>query len=210
MCATAAICRRFRLKSLVSSCQLVSQNMPADADATAPSVGDKKPDPEKDAICAVFYAFLPGDVPAFEDAAARRLEYTTGIVGVRSATMDPARLRDHPLAVVDNELDLLNRVIDIVLELDPDILCAWELQVASWNYLRQRADTYGASPLSIAITSFVMLKHTQVWTSWTWLGALQWHEVASRAAKSTKQRTRPLFASQVGTSSTSGGSCVQI
>ena len=45
--------------------------------------------------------------------------------------------------LVASELDLLNAVIDIVLDLDPDILVGWEVQTASWGYFKARAVTYG-------------------------------------------------------------------
>ncbi|KZW02196.1 DNA/RNA polymerase [Exidia glandulosa HHB12029] len=113
------------------------------------SVGDKKPDPQKDPICAVFYSFLDGAQPAFEDATARRSAYTSGIIALCSAKLDPARLRDHHLEVVDSELDLINAAIDQVVSLDPDIVCGWEVQVASWGYLRVRGDTYGLDVLDL-------------------------------------------------------------
>lgn len=41
------------------------------------------------------------------------------------------------------ELDLINRIIDVVRELDPDIIVGWDVQTASWGYLNARANTYG-------------------------------------------------------------------
>ena len=43
------------------------------------------------------------------------------------------------LDVEDNELDLLNRAVDVVRELDPDILTGFEVHNASWGYLIERA-----------------------------------------------------------------------
>lgn len=45
--------------------------------------------------------------------------------------------------VVPSELDLLNRLIDVIVEIDPDILAGWEVQAASWGYLSARANIYG-------------------------------------------------------------------
>ncbi|EJD47779.1 hypothetical protein AURDEDRAFT_144423 [Auricularia subglabra TFB-10046 SS5] len=106
------------------------------------SQGDKQPDPQHDTVCAVFYAFSPSSTGTFESTSVRRQAYTTGIIAVGNATLDPKRLREHEMEVVKSELDLLNRVIDLVLELDPDIVAGWDLQVASWGYLRARANTY--------------------------------------------------------------------
>lgn len=115
-----------------------------DAGHSVPTKGDKKPDSATDPIRAVFYAFLPGNAPAFEDAVARRRSYTTGIIAVRSANVTSARLRDYTMEVVESELELLNRLVDRVVELDPDIVSAWEVQTASWGYVRARGkDIYG-------------------------------------------------------------------
>ena len=39
----------------------------------------------------------------------------------------------------DSELDLINRLTDIVREFDPDILCGYEVQSSSWGYIIERA-----------------------------------------------------------------------
>jgi DNA polymerase zeta len=39
----------------------------------------------------------------------------------------------------DSELNLINRLIDIVREYDPDILCGYEVQSSSWGYVIERA-----------------------------------------------------------------------
>jgi DNA polymerase zeta len=38
---------------------------------------------------------------------------------------------------------LLNKVIDTIVELDPDIITGWEIQKASWGYVSSRGQTYG-------------------------------------------------------------------
>ena len=56
-----------------------------------------------------------------------------------------------------DELDLLNRMIDIVRELDPDILVGYEVHNGSWGYLIERArlkfEFDLASELSRAVTA---------------------------------------------------------
>jgi DNA polymerase zeta len=47
--------------------------------------------------------------------------------------------------MVRDELELLNRVVDIVLDLDPDIIIGWDVQNTSWGYLNARALYYGMS-----------------------------------------------------------------
>lgn len=47
----------------------------------------------------------------------------------------------------ESELDLINRLTDIVREFDPDILAGYELQSSSWGYVIERARMhFGESP----------------------------------------------------------------
>ena len=101
------------------------------------------PNPSVDEILAVFYAYQEssdhddtGDV------------YRSGVVAVHNDRTDPKRLRDQPIETVDTELELLNRVTDIIVEFDPDILVGWEIQTASWGYCDARGKTYGMSGVS--------------------------------------------------------------
>lgn len=48
------------------------------------------------------------------------------------------------LEILMNELDLLNRLIDLTTEIDPDILTGWEVQASSWGYLEARGRTHGS------------------------------------------------------------------
>jgi len=41
--------------------------------------------------------------------------------------------------VEDSELDLINRLTDLVREFDPDILTGYEVQSSSWGYVIERA-----------------------------------------------------------------------
>lgn len=101
------------------------------------------PDPNVDEIVAIFYAYQEssnheetGDV------------YQSGVVAVHNDRADPRRLRNHQIEAVDTELELLNRVTDIIVESDPDILAGWEIQNASWGYCEARGKTYGMSAIS--------------------------------------------------------------
>ncbi|KAH7102034.1 hypothetical protein BKA62DRAFT_701193 [Auriculariales sp. MPI-PUGE-AT-0066] len=97
--------------------------------------------------CLLF--FIPATADTFEDAASRRRAYITGIIAVRSATIQPGRLRDCNPHVVDSELDLINATIDKVKELDPDVLSAWEVQRASYGYLKERCELIGLDILDL-------------------------------------------------------------
>lgn len=52
-------------------------------------------------------------------------------------------MRQVKMETFDTELDMLNRFIDLVIELDPDVLTGWEVQLNSWGFLNARSDTYG-------------------------------------------------------------------
>ncbi len=100
---------------------------------TAAAQEKSVPDPETDQICVAVYGF---QVVGTEDV-------HTGIIGIQSVQLDPRRIREFRLDIVDTELDLLNRISDLVAELNPDILTGWEVQRASWGYLNLRAKHYG-------------------------------------------------------------------
>ena len=93
-----------------------------------------------DGIVAIFYAYQESsDYDATGDV------YQSGVVAVHIDRIDPKRLRDHQIETVDTELELLNRVTDIIVEFDPDILAGWEIQTSSWGYCDARGKTYGMS-----------------------------------------------------------------
>jgi DNA polymerase zeta len=104
---------------------------------TAPSRGKSVPNPNADPLAAIFYSFQDSDVePNSSDV-------RKGVVVVKNALLDSRVLRDIPSLVVATELDLLNTVVDVVLDFDPDIICGWEIQSSSWGYLGARGQTYG-------------------------------------------------------------------
>ena len=105
------------------------------------------PDPNVDEIVAVFYAYQESS-----DCYETGDVYQSGVVALHNDRTDPRRLRDHPIETVDTELELLNRITDIVVEFDPDILAGWEVQSASWGYYDARGKAHGTSAL---------LKHPQ-------------------------------------------------
>ncbi|KAF8132969.1 hypothetical protein EV363DRAFT_1397869 [Boletus edulis] len=57
--------------------------------------------------------------------------------------LNPHRLHDYSLEVFSDELDLINRIIDIIVNVDPDILVSWEVQATSWGYISFRGSQYG-------------------------------------------------------------------
>jgi DNA polymerase zeta len=62
---------------------------------------------------------------------------------VENIQLNLGRLRDADTVIVPSELELLNKIVDMVIDLDPDILVGWEIQSSSWGYLRARFRSYG-------------------------------------------------------------------
>ncbi|KAF8581637.1 hypothetical protein K439DRAFT_1635972 [Ramaria rubella] len=119
-----------------------SQNMTILALEVLASVseGHKVPSPDEDEIVAVFYSLH--DERKVEDSTTAG--YKTGIVAVESERFDARMIRNIlNVKIMSNELDLINSIIDIVLDFDPDILAGWEVQAASWGYLEARGRTFG-------------------------------------------------------------------
>ncbi|TFK30449.1 hypothetical protein FA15DRAFT_607802 [Coprinopsis marcescibilis] len=99
----------------------------------APSEGERSADPEQDEIVAVFYALhVSGET-----------SIRTGIIAVNTPPLTSSRMREFSIEYAENELDLINRVIDTVVNLDPDIITGWEVQRGSWGYLDRRAKELG-------------------------------------------------------------------
>jgi DNA polymerase zeta len=124
----------------------------ADGDA-ALSRGELLPNPEfdEDQVVAISYCFQADDYEPFAEGD-RRSRYRSGIIGIESETFSASRIRDFTAQVVLTEADLLNAVIDLVMELDPDVLCGWELQNSSWGYLSDRATKFGRCGLWEVLT----------------------------------------------------------
>ena len=107
----------------------------------APSRENLLPNADIDEIAIAFYAFEDSDDGSHFD---RTSGCEKGVIAVQSAQLDPRKLRDFSLELVSTELDLINKVIDTVLDLDPDIITGWEIQAASWGYINARARHFGS------------------------------------------------------------------
>ncbi|GHJ88161.1 hypothetical protein NliqN6_4563 [Naganishia liquefaciens] len=96
------------------------------------------PDPEQDAIAAVFYCLQDEriDLPDYQG----REGYHVGMIAVRDKRLEPGRiaLPEVDITYVEDELELMNYIIDKVREWNPDILAGWEVHSSSWGYLSQR------------------------------------------------------------------------
>ncbi|KNZ79546.1 DNA polymerase zeta catalytic subunit [Termitomyces sp. J132] len=56
---------------------------------------------------------------------------------------DRVYCREGAVELVESEIDLINRTVDIVGALDPDIVTGWDIQRGSWGYLNARSQHYG-------------------------------------------------------------------
>ncbi|PPQ64420.1 hypothetical protein CVT26_002127 [Gymnopilus dilepis] len=99
----------------------------------SPARGDILSDPSSDPIIAIFYAcHISGT------------EITNScVLTIKNSNIRRDRMRQVKMETFDTELDMLNRFIDLVIELDPDVLTGWEVQLNSWGFLNARSDTYG-------------------------------------------------------------------
>ena len=102
--------------------------------------GDLVPNPEKDEISCVFWCLQSDD----EDLEVNGFNEGTHVgVLVLSEENGLSRRIAHQTAVEvqgeDNELDLINRMVDIVRYYDPDILTGYEVHGGSWGYMIERA-----------------------------------------------------------------------
>ncbi|KAF9509344.1 hypothetical protein BS47DRAFT_1349354 [Hydnum rufescens UP504] len=111
------------------------------------SSDNRLPDPAKDAILAIFYCYY-----ASTEGEDRRASYHTGIVAVQSSQLFSKRLGIPGIEWVEDELHLINRLEDIVHELDPDALSGWELQNDSWGYVSERVKHEYSVSLSTMIS----------------------------------------------------------
>lgn len=102
---------------------------------------DKVPDPDEDAICAIFYGFQSELVDTWNDD--KNLE--TGIVifcdceKERKKFESSITLKNTTVLFANSELEIINTLIKIVKTLDPDVLSGYEVNNKSWGYLFQRS-----------------------------------------------------------------------
>lgn len=99
------------------------------------SRGSLVPDPAEDEIQCIFYS-IQGEENATTDRP------RAGILCLSDENGIAERIaRQVPVEVEyeEDELDLINRMVDIVRQFDPDILTGYEVHNGSWGYLIERA-----------------------------------------------------------------------
>lgn len=98
------------------------------------------PNPEHDEVCCLFWCFQSDD----EDLEVNGINEGThvGILALsegRYLAQKISQQTDVEVEEEDSELDLINRMVDIVRNYDPDILTGYEVHGGSWGYIIERA-----------------------------------------------------------------------
>ena len=96
------------------------------------------PNPEEDEVACIFWC-IKGDDELTHDS---KEEFISGILVLadsKEATNQASQEAGLGVEWWLNELDLMNRIVDIVREFDPDILTGYEVHNGSWGYLIERA-----------------------------------------------------------------------
>ncbi|KAF2791127.1 hypothetical protein K505DRAFT_377011 [Melanomma pulvis-pyrius CBS 109.77] len=99
------------------------------------SRGSLVPDPAEDEIQCVFWC-IQGEEDSIDDRP------RVGILCVSDEHGIAKRIAKQVTVEVEfeeDELDLINRIVDIVRQFDPDILTGYEVHNGSWGYLIERA-----------------------------------------------------------------------
>ena len=98
------------------------------------------PNPEKDEIACIFWCLNDGEAGSFDgetdDTQMAGILVLSQPEGIAASFPKRSGLQ---VREESDELDLINRMIDIVREHDPDILTGFEVHNGSWGYLIERA-----------------------------------------------------------------------
>lgn len=103
--------------------------------------GDLNPDPVIDPI-EILFVTVTNDCPPDH----RLQKSVTKVIVVENSS--PVRYLDRcifnvDVTYVDNESVLLEKVLELVMLHDPDILCGYEIEMSSWGYILERAQVLG-------------------------------------------------------------------
>ncbi|KAF2090449.1 hypothetical protein K490DRAFT_35841 [Saccharata proteae CBS 121410] len=101
--------------------------------------GTLVPDPAQDEIACIFWCIQAGDDDAETGEGLR-----VGVLALSDESGVATQIARQVTVEVEHEndeLDLINRMVDIVRDFDPDILTGYEVHNSSWGYLIERART---------------------------------------------------------------------
>lgn len=99
---------------------------------------DQKPDPEFDAIRAIFYC-CHNDTPPNHHFESNRHDVGMIVVDAHQSLLQKTAISCLNVKFVHTEDGLLSAIVDLVQRLDADVLVGYEIQRSSWGYLLQRA-----------------------------------------------------------------------
>ncbi|KAJ8112582.1 hypothetical protein OPT61_g5083 [Boeremia exigua] len=99
------------------------------------SRGDLVPDPAQDEIQCIFWT-VEGEENATTDRPRIGLLCLSEEDGIAERISKQVSVE---VEYEEDELDLINRIVDIVRQFDPDILTGYEVHNSSWGYLIERA-----------------------------------------------------------------------
>lgn len=123
----------------------------------------KMPDPQLDAIQALFYCLQTEDETISKTPGAKE-NCLVGCIMIDEQNSDDRytsrRLGLSRFAVeyVPDELELINALVDLVRDWDPEVLSGYEIQNSSWGYLLERAQAeYGVFPNGLCDDQFLIL-----------------------------------------------------
>ena len=93
--------------------------------------GKLVPDPKCDPITCIFWGFQSGN-----DRKSRAGIMITGDAGFTESML--RKLADVSIDIQIDEVDMINSLIGIVRDLDPDILTGYEVHSSSWGFVIER------------------------------------------------------------------------
>lgn len=100
--------------------------------------GSFLPNPEEDEIAAIFWCVQSDDEDL--DVNSTIANAQVGVLAQSSGAIERvAKALSVPVETEEFELDLINRLIDLVRTLDPDVLTGYEVHNSSWGYVIERA-----------------------------------------------------------------------
>lgn len=96
------------------------------------------PNPEEDEIVAIFWCMKSDEEDLDVNSTIENAQ--VGVLAQSSGAIEKvAKALSVPVETEETELDLINRLIDLVRALDPDVLTGYEVHNSSWGYIIERA-----------------------------------------------------------------------
>ncbi|XP_012055379.1 PREDICTED: DNA polymerase zeta catalytic subunit [Atta cephalotes] len=124
---------------------------------------DLLPDPQYDAIAALFYAIYndaPTNATTNEQIEHAAIIVNSNCISARLNKIHSASARC-PILYVATEQDAFNSLVKLIERHNPDILLGWEVEALSWGYVFQRAFHLGLNNFPLRISR---VPHMQIYS----------------------------------------------